>query len=60
MDGINWLAVDQAKDFNGNSDFNTKVRNDFLYPVRARVLRICPTRWNGAINMRFEAYFVDE
>ena len=43
VDGIEWLPVDEGKEFVGNSDKNSIVMNEFESPVRARSLRICPT-----------------
>ena len=57
---MNWSLADGAREFNGNSDRETKVKNEFLYPFRARTIRICPTEWQTYVSMRFEAYFLDE
>ena len=60
VDGIEWLPVDEGKEFVGNSDKNSIVMNEFESPVRARSLRICPTQWYKHISMRLEVYFWDD
>jgi hypothetical protein len=57
MNGRDWTFVDEGRLFNGNYDRNTKVRNDFDRPVLARAIRILPTKWFGALRMRFDVIF---
>ena len=58
LDGINWHLVDDAKEFEANKDHNSKIINYFA-PIRARTVKICPTKWKNYICMRFEVYFSD-
>ena len=58
-DGTNWVPVDGGKLFPGNSDRNTKVRNEFNTPITSRIIRIMPKTWNLFLSMRFDAYYVD-
>lgn len=57
LNGVDWTFVDNGKLFSGNSDRDTRVRNDFQRPVLARTIRIHPVSWNGHISMRFDAIF---
>ena len=41
--------------FNGNSDQNTAVENEFSM-IFARVVRLCPTEWQSRIALRWEVY----
>jgi len=56
-DGKKWYFIDNACEFTGNADRNTKVTQQFSTPVTATTIRICPKAWNGHISLRFEAYF---
>jgi len=42
--------------FEGNTDDNTVVKNNLLYPIIARYIRINPQRWNRFISLRAELY----
>ena len=60
--GFNALAVQNVLDedgntkvFSGNSNRDTVVRNTF-FPVRAQIMRIIPTAWNGSPTLRWELY----
>jgi hypothetical protein len=54
LDGISWLMLDNGRIFKGSNDANTKVRNNFAAPVRARAIRLHPVKWSNHISMRFE------
>ena len=41
--------------FNGNSDQNTAVENEFSM-IFAQVMRLCPTEWFSGIALRWEVY----
>jgi hypothetical protein len=40
--------------FDGNTDTNTVVENEFQTEVRAQNVRIDPTDWNNYVAMRFD------
>eukprot|EP00118_Oscarella_pearsei_P005447 m.25086 g.25086 ORF g.25086 m.25086 type:complete len:509 (+) comp28733_c0_seq3:70-1596(+) len=44
------------KEFLGNSDQYSVVRNDFLQPIVCRYIRINPVSWYGHISMRAEFF----
>jgi hypothetical protein len=58
VDGQTWTYVDNGRIFTGNSDRNTKVRNNFYTAVLARTIRINPVSWYGWSSLRFDAIFV--
>ena len=51
-DGANFKAVECGRTFDGNSNRNTKVKNIFSKPVRARYIRIFPQSWRNWMSMR--------
>ncbi|KAM4796369.1 discoidin, CUB and LCCL domain-containing protein 2 [Rhinophrynus dorsalis] len=58
-DGTRWTKyrephVDQDKVFQGNSDYNQEVRNNFIPPIVARFVKIYPLQWNQKIAMKVE------
>ena len=42
--------------FPANKDDNSVKRNNFMYPIVARYVRINPQRWHQFISMRIEIY----
>lgn len=52
-DGVNWLWVDDQREFTANNDNNTKQSIVFSTPIQARTLRIVPTAWHNHISLRF-------
>ena len=57
LNGREWIFVDGGRNFTGNSDQTTWVRNNFTTPVFARAIRIQPTAWSQHISMRFDVLF---
>ena len=55
LDGQEWIYVDGGATFSGNSNRNTKVRNNFTQPVRAIAIRIQPQTWYRHVSLRFDA-----
>ena len=55
-DGYAWKDVDQGRVFDANTDNQVLVRNDFVNPVTAIAVRICPLAWNNHISMKAEVY----
>ncbi|KAG8450355.1 hypothetical protein GDO86_002850 [Hymenochirus boettgeri] len=58
-DGTKWTMyrepyVDYDKVFQGNSDYNQEVRNNFIPPIVARFVKIYPLQWNQKIAMKVE------
>ncbi|KAK0147173.1 Discoidin, CUB and LCCL domain-containing protein 2 [Merluccius polli] len=58
-DGQNWLAhregnSTQDKIFQGNTNYAHEVRNNFIPPIEARYVRICPTQWHHRISLKLE------
>ena len=58
--GVDWFAVDNGRIFKGNSDRTTKVKHEIHKKPTARILRLCPLKWNEHISMRWEAYICTE
>jgi hypothetical protein len=50
-DGDLWKEVHCGRVFDGNDDRNTKVKNLFDYPVKARWVRILPQTWCARENL---------
>eukprot|EP00961_Rhodomonas_salina_P114611 1541774-Rhodomonas_salina.1 len=46
-DAFEWKWVECERIFDGNTDYNTKVKNYFDKPVEARYVRIHPETWQG-------------
>ncbi|XP_023192385.1 discoidin, CUB and LCCL domain-containing protein 2 [Xiphophorus maculatus] len=46
----------QDKIFQGNMDYQDKVRNNFIPPIEARFVRINPTLWNQRIALKLELF----
>ncbi|XP_054887429.1 discoidin, CUB and LCCL domain-containing protein 2 [Poeciliopsis prolifica] len=46
----------QDKIFQGNVDYQDKVRNNFIPPIEARFVRINPTLWNQRIALKLELF----
>ena len=42
--------------FQGNTDQDTIVRNNFLMPLNAQVIQFWPQSWQVHISMRVEVY----
>lgn len=58
-DGGSWSTYQesgQIKEFLGNADRETVVKNAFVPPIRARLIRINPRAWFGWLSMRVEFY----
>ncbi|XP_075450182.1 discoidin, CUB and LCCL domain-containing protein 2 isoform X2 [Ascaphus truei] len=58
-DGSKWTAyrephTDQDKVFQGNSDYDQAVRNNFIPPIMARFVKINPLQWHQKIAMKVE------
>ena len=51
-DGKDFTDVECGRIFDGNSDQNTKVRNYFTTPLKARYIRVNPVTWHGYVAMR--------
>jgi hypothetical protein len=51
-DGKDFTEVECGRIFDGNTDSNTKVRNYFTTPVKARYIRVHPMTWVGHISLR--------
>ncbi|XP_008432262.1 discoidin, CUB and LCCL domain-containing protein 2 [Poecilia reticulata] len=46
----------QDKIFQGNMDYQDKVRNNFIPPVEARFVRIKPTLWDQRVALKLELF----
>uniref|UniRef100_A0A3B3VE01 Discoidin, CUB and LCCL domain containing 2 n=1 Tax=Poecilia latipinna TaxID=48699 RepID=A0A3B3VE01_9TELE len=46
----------QDKIFQGNMDYQDKVRNNFIPPIEARFVRINPTSWEQRIALKLELF----
>eukprot|EP00026_Physarum_polycephalum_P012869 Phypoly_transcript_13211.p1 GENE.Phypoly_transcript_13211~~Phypoly_transcript_13211.p1 ORF type:complete len:162 (+),score=13.50 Phypoly_transcript_13211:445-930(+) len=57
LNGIDWFVAEDGKVFTGNSDQRTVVKNDFITPVTARTIQVCPLKWHGRINLVFLFFF---
>ncbi|XP_034042024.1 discoidin, CUB and LCCL domain-containing protein 2 [Thalassophryne amazonica] len=58
-DGRDWSSYQEAdsaqdKIFQGNANYLQEVRNNFIPPIKARFVRISPTRWHQRIALKFE------
>nr|XP_055071373.1 discoidin, CUB and LCCL domain-containing protein 2 isoform X1 [Misgurnus anguillicaudatus] len=58
-DGQQWNAYKEAgsdknKIFQGNTHYLQEVRNNFIPPIEARIIRICPTQWHQRIALKME------
>lgn len=51
-DGSDWHEVGCSREFDGNTDSNTKVKAIFAEPVQGRFVRIYPQTWHGWMSMR--------
>jgi len=51
-DGKDFTEVECGRIFDGNTDYNSKVRNYFMAPVKARYIRVHPVTWYSLIAMR--------
>jgi len=57
LNGVDWKLVDEGRVFNGNTDENTIVAQEFLNSPIALALQIRPISWHGHVSMRVEAYY---
>ncbi|XP_063304941.1 discoidin, CUB and LCCL domain-containing protein 2 isoform X1 [Pelobates fuscus] len=58
-DGSKWTMyrepnTDKDKIFQGNSNYDQEVRNNFIPPIVARLVKIHPVKWNQKIAMKVE------
>ncbi|XP_016383231.1 discoidin, CUB and LCCL domain-containing protein 2 [Sinocyclocheilus rhinocerous] len=58
-DGQQWkpyqeVGSDKNKIFQGNTNYLQEVRNNFIPPVEARFIRICPLQWHQRIALKME------
>uniref|UniRef100_A0A8C5P7B9 Discoidin, CUB and LCCL domain-containing protein 2 n=1 Tax=Leptobrachium leishanense TaxID=445787 RepID=A0A8C5P7B9_9ANUR len=58
-DGSKWTTyrepnTDKEKIFQGNSNYDQEVRNNFIPPIVARFVKINPVKWNHKIAMKVE------
>ncbi|XP_051565586.1 discoidin, CUB and LCCL domain-containing protein 2-like [Myxocyprinus asiaticus] len=58
-DGQQWeayqeLGSDKNKIFQGNTNYLQEVRNNFIPPIEARFIRICPFQWHQRIALKME------
>uniref|UniRef100_A0A672KW04 Discoidin, CUB and LCCL domain-containing protein 2-like n=1 Tax=Sinocyclocheilus grahami TaxID=75366 RepID=A0A672KW04_SINGR len=58
-DGQQWKACqevgsDKNKIFQGNTNYLQEVRNNFIPPIEARFIRICPLQWHQRIALKME------
>ncbi|KAI4896196.1 hypothetical protein NFI96_026430 [Prochilodus magdalenae] len=58
-DGHDWKSFQEAgsnqeKVFQGNTNYLQEVRNNFIPPIEARFIRICPSHWHQRIALRME------
>ena len=51
-DGKEFTDVECGRIFDGNTNQNTKVRNYFTSPIKARYVRVHPVMWHSYISMR--------
>ena len=51
-DSKDWIDVGCGRVWEANRDRNSKVRNYFHEPVRARYIRVLPLSWHGYLSMR--------
>jgi len=51
-DGKKWRKVECGRTFEGNTDANSKLRTEFMKPVKARYVRIYPESSHGYPAMR--------
>ncbi|KAH3761566.1 nectin precursor [Pelomyxa schiedti] len=56
VDGINWLAADNGRVFQGGGPCDDCKKHNLLAPVQGIAFRICPTSWNEHISMRCEFF----
>uniref|UniRef100_A0A8C2FAB5 F5/8 type C domain-containing protein n=1 Tax=Cyprinus carpio TaxID=7962 RepID=A0A8C2FAB5_CYPCA len=60
-----WIQVDLKKEkkisgrfyisiFQGNTNYLQEVRNNFIPPIEARFIRICPLQWHQRIALKME------
>jgi hypothetical protein len=59
-DDKEWRHVECGRIFDGNTDRETRVRNLFNQPVKARYVRILAETWNGWISMRAAVIMCEE
>ncbi|KAL7881449.1 hypothetical protein AOLI_G00082970 [Acnodon oligacanthus] len=57
--GQDWTAFQEAgsnqeKVFQGNTNYLQEVRNNFIPPIEARFIRICPSQWHQRIALKME------
>ena len=52
IDNSNFIDIDGYRTFEGNSDSNTKVTNNFDSIIYAQNIRFYPQTWNNHISMR--------
>ncbi|XP_016298501.1 discoidin, CUB and LCCL domain-containing protein 2-like [Sinocyclocheilus anshuiensis] len=58
-DGQQWkpyqeVGSDKNKIFQGNTNYLQEVRNNFIPPIEARFIRICPLQWHQRIALKME------
>ncbi|KAI2660688.1 Discoidin, CUB and LCCL domain-containing protein 2 [Labeo rohita] len=58
-DGQQWkpyqeVESDKNKIFQGNTNYLQEVRNNFIPPIEARFIRICPLQWHQRIALKME------
>ncbi|XP_052421566.1 discoidin, CUB and LCCL domain-containing protein 2 [Carassius gibelio] len=57
-DGQQWKPYqggsDKNKIFQGNTNYLQEVRNNFIPPIEARFIRICPLQWHQRIALKME------
>uniref|UniRef100_A0A671SUP5 Discoidin, CUB and LCCL domain containing 2 n=1 Tax=Sinocyclocheilus anshuiensis TaxID=1608454 RepID=A0A671SUP5_9TELE len=58
-DGQQWkphqeVGSDKNKIFQGNTNYLQEVRNNFIPPIEARFIRICPLQWHQRITLKME------
>ncbi|XP_056610830.1 discoidin, CUB and LCCL domain-containing protein 2 [Triplophysa dalaica] len=58
-DGQQWngcqeVGSDKNKIFQGNTNYLQEVRNNFIPPIEARFIRICPYQWHQRIALKME------
>ena len=52
IDGSQYIDIDGYRTFQGNSDYNTKVTNNFDSIIYAQYIRFYPQTWNNHMSMR--------
>ena len=59
VNGRDWIALDDNKEFVGNKDATTIKYNSITLPKKALAIRIYPQTWNNHCSMNIDAYYTE-